>query len=242
MRVDTTISSRSSRSPRRRTGLRRTAASLASLALILSACGGSDDDTSAEPTDSAATAPAADGGESTSEGALQQTGPITIDGTPLPSYDPDTDDSAVGMPAPVVSGEDFDGTARSIGGATGSPTMVAFLAHWCPHCNDEIPELLALEDAGSLPADLEVIGVSTAVAPDRENYPPSDWFVEKGWPWPTMTDDDMLSAINAFGASSFPFIVLLDADGNVLARRGGQASAADTLAWIDEALGNGSLG
>jgi hypothetical protein len=31
--------------------------------------------------------------------------------------------------------------------------------------------------------------------------------------------------------------VILDTDGNVLARRGGQASAADTLEFINSALG-----
>jgi len=40
-----------------------------------------------------------------------------------------------------------------------------FLAHWCPHCNREIPELNAWRDSGEVPADLQVVAVTTAVEP-----------------------------------------------------------------------------
>ena len=135
-----------------------------------------------------------------------------------------------------MSGESFDGSAITIGGPTDNATMLVFLAHWCPHCNDEIPELLALEEAGSLPDDLDIIAVSTAVAEDRDNYPPSEWLDEKGWPWPAMADDEDLTAINAFGGTAFPFTTILDEEGEVLARRGGSAPADVILAFIEDAL------
>ena len=121
---------------------------------------------------------------------LQQNGPITVDGDPLDPFDSSLDDLAVGKVAPVVSGESFDGTPIAFGGPTENATLVVFLAHWCPHCNDEIPELLALDAAGELPDGLDVIGVSTAVDSTAPNYPPSDWVVEKGWEWPMMADDE----------------------------------------------------
>jgi thiol-disulfide isomerase/thioredoxin len=214
---------------------------------LVSACGSDPDVASTgspsdESVSSAATAEDASvSSESSADGdaarGLQQNGPITVDGDALVPFDSSLEDFAVGETAPVISGESFDGTPITIGGPTENPTLAVFLAHWCPHCNDEIPELLALEAAGDLPDGLDVIGVSTAVKPDEANYPPSEWVVDKGWLWPTLADDEELTAIKAYGGTSFPFTVVLDADGNVLARRAGASSAADTMAFLDAALG-----
>ncbi len=140
------------------------------------------------------------------------------------------------LASPVVTGEQFDGTPISIGGPADGPTLLVFLAHWCPHCNAEIPELIELEEAGEIPEELGVIGISTAVASDRPNYPPSEWIVEKGWPWPTMADNEQSDAFLDFGGSGFPFLVMLDADGTVLARQSGESTAEQIKLWIDAAL------
>jgi thiol-disulfide isomerase/thioredoxin len=142
------------------------------------------------------------------------------------------------MAAPVLDGESFDGTALTIGDPDESdgPTMVVFLAHWCPHCNAEIPELIELDERGDLPDDLAVVGVSTAVNPDGDNYPPSEWIAERGWPFPIMVDSPELTALNAYGGTGFPFTVLLDENGVVIARKSGSSSADQIQAWIDAAL------
>ncbi len=171
---------------------------------------------------------------------LQQTGPIASEGTPLPPYDMSMEDPTIGQPAPVISGESFDGTEIVIGAPTDNPTMLVFLAHWCPACNEEVPVLVELEEAGRLPDGLDVVGVSTAVAADRENFPPSEWIAEQGWPWPTMADSEELDAMNTFGGNAFPFIVVVDSDGTVLARRSGVATADETVAFLDAALANAS--
>jgi thiol-disulfide isomerase/thioredoxin len=165
---------------------------------------------------------------------------IEVTGEPLAAFDPSGDDPTVGTAAPAISGQGFDGTPLSIGGATDEATLAVFLAHWCPHCNDEIPELKELEANGEIPDDLSVIGISTAVAPDRDNYPPSQWTIDKGWPWPMLVDNEASEAFLTYGGSSFPFLVILDADGNVVARKSGQSSAADIKAWIDESLSSTS--
>jgi cytochrome c biogenesis protein CcmG/thiol:disulfide interchange protein DsbE len=162
---------------------------------------------------------------------------VEMVGEALPEYDRDAPvDAAVGMASPVVTGEEFDGSPITIGGASEGPSMLVFLAHWCPHCNAEIPELIELEDAGEIPEDLNVIGISTAVASDRPNYPPSEWIVEKGWPWPTMADDEQASAFIDFGGAGFPFLLILDTDGTVLARQSGESSSEQIEAWIDATL------
>ena len=230
--------------PRRSIG-RRALLGLAAAALVVSACGSDPDagatdaisdesvSSAAPPEDAAVSSEPVSNGE-TAQG-LQQNGPITVEGDPLAPFGP-PEDVSVGTAAPVVTGESFDGTPITIGGPTENPTLVVFLAHWCPHCNDEIPELIALDDAGDLPEGLDVVGVSTAVDPTGDNFPPSEWAVDKDWPWQMMADDEELSAIVAYGGTSFPFAVVLDAEGNVLARRAGSGSAAETLAFLEAAL------
>lgn len=167
----------------------------------------------------------------------QETGPVSYTGAPLPVYDIGFEDASLGMAAPVVNGQGFDGTPIVIGGPSDNPTLLVFLAHWCPHCNDEVPTLIGLQEAGSLPADLDVVGVSTAADSTRDNYPPSEWTQEVNWPWPMMADDDVLSAIAVFGGSSFPFAVMVGADGTVLGRKAGASDAAGLMAFIEGALG-----
>jgi cytochrome c biogenesis protein CcmG/thiol:disulfide interchange protein DsbE len=219
---------------------RRAALGLGGLALVLASCGGSDAvvSSSAENEPEASSTDASD--EAADAGELQQNGPITVTGDPLDPFDSSIDDLSVGVMAPLVEGESFDRSAITLGGPTELPTFIVFLAHWCPHCNDEVPVLIGLEEDGRMPEGLDVIGVSTAVAADRDNYPPSDWIVDMGWPWPTMADSEELGAINAMGGTSFPFAVVLDTDGTVLARRAGQATADDTVDFLEAALANAS--
>jgi thiol-disulfide isomerase/thioredoxin len=236
-------------SPRsNRSTLRRLLTAGVSLTLVASACGSDDTASDAvdeieavadEPIEAESTeeAPVDESSDEPAVEEILENRPVEVTGDALAVYDSTIPDDTIGTAAPVIAGQSFDGTAVTLGGASDNPTMIVFLAHWCPHCNDEIPELVSLNDAGSIPEGLDVIGVSTAVDPGASNYPPSEWIVEKEWPWATMADDEELSAIAAMGGSSFPFTVILDADGNVLARRGGSATADATLEFINAALG-----
>lgn len=238
-------------------------AGLAVAAVLVAACGSGDDTVSSDTVSSDAGSSDAESTEVAEESqaveepadatagdvveaevvevelaVIQQNGPIVVTGAALDPFDSTIEDLAVGTAAPVVDGESFDGTPITIGGPADNATFVVFLAHWCPHCNDEVPVLIELEEAGRIPEGLDVIGVSTAVAADRDNYPPSDWLDDRDWPWATIADDEELSAINAMGGTSFPFAVVLDVDGNVLARKAGQSSADDTVAFLEAALAN----
>ena len=197
-------------------------------------------DASAETADTDETDNTADtdnqGGDSADQGG--ETRSVTVTGDPLPPLESADDDPAVGTQAPVLDGENFDGDPVVIGDPeAGAPTMVVFLAHWCPHCNAEIPELIELNEQGRLPDELTVVGVSTAVAPDRDNYPPSEWIVEKGWPWEIMVDGDDFTALDAYGGTGFPFTVMLDENGVVLARKSGSGSADEIEQWVHGVLG-----
>jgi thiol-disulfide isomerase/thioredoxin len=161
----------------------------AAATLLLAACGGSDD---AADTDVAVAETAE--GESV---AIVETAPVTVTGEPLPEYGDPANDPAVGMMAPVLSGASFAGTPVTIGGPSDQLTFVVFLAHWCPACNAEIPELVDLAEAGDFPDGIDVVAVSTAAAEDRDNYPPSDWFAAEDWPFPVLADSPEVEALIA---------------------------------------------
>jgi hypothetical protein len=91
--------------------------------------------------------------------------------------------------------------------------------------------------SGDVPDGLQVIGVTTAVAPDRDHYPPSNWIRdEMKWDWPVLADSADNEALMAFGASGFPFVVILDTDGTVLSRWSGERGLEGLQESVDAAL------
>ena len=165
-----------------------------------------------------------------------QFGTVEVSGDALPQYLDTDPDPAVGMAAPVVTGEDFDGNPITLGGEQTNASLLVFLAHWCPHCNNEVPRILEVNSNGGIPSDLDVIGISTGANEGAPNWPPSEWVVDKGWLWPTMADDVQQSAFLANGGTSYPTMMILDADGNVVARTSGEMSVDDLTAWISDAM------
>ena len=161
--------------------------------------------------------------------------PVEAEGEMLLALEDPDNDPARGKIAPVVNGFGFDGAPLTIA-PTGKPMLVVFLAHWCPHCNAEIPRLIEWKDSGAMPADLGVVGVSTGARDDAPNWPPSQWVVDKAWPWPVMADNEDQNAAVAFGVSGYPGLILLNGDGKVLARRSGEAGIDELKAWAEEFL------
>lgn len=161
--------------------------------------------------------------DSSNGSSTSETQPVTVVGDPLPPFDTPENDTAIGSTPPTLEGFAFDGSPMSITpGSTGRATMVVFLAHWCPHCNAEIPVLIKWNESGGVPDNLDVIGVSTAVFEDRDNYPPSKWIDDKGFPWPVMADSNESDAAIAYGVTGFPTFTLIDANGKVLYRADGE--------------------
>ncbi len=142
------------------------------------------------------------------------------DGTALPALASDGPDPAVGTMAPTLVGSAFDGSPVAV--KPGRPTLVIFLAHWCPHCQREVPVLTQWQKSGGVPDGVDVIGVATGTDTSAPNYPPSQWLTNEQFPFPVMADSDTFAAATAFGLPSYPYFVVLDANGKVVLRTTGE--------------------
>jgi thiol-disulfide isomerase/thioredoxin len=156
-------------------------------------------------------------------------GTVSITGTPLARLEDPASDPAVGQVAPQAVGADFDGSEVRIE-PTGEPTVVVFVAHWCPSCQAEVPRIVALAAAGGTEG-VRLVAVATANDPLRPNYPASEWLDREGWPAPVLVDDEASSLAMAFGLSAYPFFAVLDGEGNVMFRVTGELDA-DSLALL----------
>lgn len=183
------------------------------------------------------------GGGSSSSDTTMATGageyqPVTVTGDALAPLGDTGVDAALGKKAPALSGKRFNGSEVSIApGTTGKPTMLVFLAHWCPHCNREVPRLVEWNDKGLVPDGLRVVGITTASRDDQANWPPSEWIQTMKWPFDVMADSQAGDAAAAYGVDGYPFMVILDAQGNVVKRTSGEHELSELTAMINEALG-----
>ena len=78
----------------------------------------------------------------------------------LPSLPDAGSDPDIGFTADTLTGRSFDGTPVSV--HPGAPTLVVVVAHWCAHCQREVPRLVEWNTDGDVPDGLTVIGVATA--------------------------------------------------------------------------------
>ncbi len=166
---------------------------------------------------------ASTGGSGTPSSSGSETRSVTVTGDALPAFPGPDADPAVGMAAPTLAGESFGGQPVTIDpGSTGNPTAIWFVAHWCPHCQTELPRIVSLSQQGALASGVDVYAVSTGVNASAPNYPPSAWLRSVGWPFPVMADSAEGATGKAYGLAGFPYLVLIDAEGNVVARHSGE--------------------
>jgi cytochrome c biogenesis protein CcmG, thiol:disulfide interchange protein DsbE len=187
------------------------------LGIVIALAGGTDDpDTTATATDD-----------------RPAFGPIVVEGAALPDFESTEDDPAIGQDVPLIEGTAPDGSPVTIDG-TGEPTVVAFLAHWCPHCQRELPLLVDLMDGGELDG-VRMVAVLTGTSADRPNFPPVAWLEREGWTGDILLDDESSAAAQAAGLTSYPYLLFLDGDGKVVARTAGEVGRDDIVALADEA-------
>lgn len=158
------------------------------------------------------------GGDKAVDTNLSQTQAISVKGT-LPNLESDSDDGG-GAASPIIEGKTFAGSPVTAPVA-GEPTMIAFVAHWCPHCQKEVPVITKWAGDGGLKG-VQLVAVATATDKTQPNYPPSAWLSREEWPGKVIADDAKSSAGTAFGVTGYPTLVFIDAEGKVRARMSGE--------------------
>jgi len=154
-----------------------------------------------------------------------------IDGSLPPMGGSNVDQTATGQEAPTVTGTDFDGEEVTITN-DGRPKAIVFLAHWCPHCQAEVPSVQRwLNDTGGVDG-VDMYSVTTAVDPRRVNYPPQRWLEDEGWTVPIIRDNAASSVLTAHGNGGFPFWVFTNSDGTVALRVAGEIPINDLEAIL----------
>lgn len=169
-------------------------------------------------------------------GIASQVGDVRLAGVPaLPRFDATLGDPAVGQLAPDFTATGFDGGEVSVQPGDGTAKVIGFFAHWCPHCQRELPRIAGWLGANQPPVGVEVIAVSTAVDPDGSNYPPSAWFEREGWPAAAVRDSATNEISEAYGLRGFPYTVVVDGAGRVLTRVSGELSDSAWESLLDTA-------
>ncbi|MEZ5256904.1 MAG: TlpA disulfide reductase family protein [Ilumatobacteraceae bacterium] len=199
------------------------------VALVVS---GGDDDTSVST-----------GGAS---GLLQQR-PITVEGEAL-APEPDSGvDAAIGATVPTVNGQTFNGVNVSVP-VKGTPTLIVVMAHWCPHCQKEIPMMAEWEKAGNFPDGIEVVGVSTGYKPDligtsslKVIEEPSQWLADEGFPFAVIADSEGAEAAGALGVTGYPTMMMVDADGKLAWRISGEVPMENLTSMIQGTLDSAAI-
>jgi thiol-disulfide isomerase/thioredoxin len=171
--------------------------------------------------------------QSSPKNASFETHAVTVEGTTLPAYSAtyagNTSDPAIGKTIPTLNGVSvLDGKPVTVA-PNGTPQAVVFVAHWCPHCQAEVPRLVALAKQGVFDG-VDVTAVATGTNPSADNYPPSTWLKSVGWPFAVMADSTTGTAAQAYGINAYPYFVLVDANGKVAGRATGEVTDADVKA------------
>lgn len=179
------------------------------------------------------------GGQATPAGTVVPSGKFTIgsvdiSGTKLPEKPAGAADPAVGQTIPTIEGETFDGTRMTIG-PTGEPTIIMVVAHWCPHCQREVPFIQSWLNTNGAPEGVRLVAIATSNDSARPNFPAGDWLVREKWTVPTMVDDRADDGAAALGVTGFPYFVVIDAQGKVVERTSGELTAAQWEALISAA-------
>jgi thiol-disulfide isomerase/thioredoxin len=198
--------------------------------------GGGDDASNARSTvPSGGTASGGNGSSAApSGGGPVVTAPVNVDGTALPGFEQTEGDPAVGKAVPELHGSNvLDGSPVDITN-DGKPKLIFVVAHWCPHCQREVPLIQDWLQKNGPPAGVELYAVSTAVQQSRGNFPPAKWLSDVHWSVPTIADSGDNTAATALGMTSIPYFVAVDGSGKVVQRAAGEQPISAIQDMIDK--------
>ena len=126
-----------------------------------------------------------------------------------------------GSPAPAIDGAALDGTGKlDLASFRGKPVVVNFWASWCGPCRSEAPQLVSF--AQSHPG-VQMLSVNSA---DLSHQAALDFARKARWTWPSVYDPAGTFQ-HAYGVGGLPATFVIDASGNLRARKLGGTTAQE---------------
>ncbi len=161
-------------------------------------------------------------------------GKVAVTGTGLAPKPESGADPAIGMTVPSIVGQQFNGQQLTIA-PNGKPQIIMVVAHWCSHCQAEVPRLQKWLNASGMPVDVDLVTVATANDPAKGNFPAADWLRREEWSVPTIVDDKDTQAGSALGVSGFPYFIVTNGQGKVIYRTSGEITEQQWNALLEAA-------
>ena len=151
----------------------------------------------------------------------------------LPRFNSEGPDQAIGMTLGVVEGLDaYTDKVALLDPSDGTKRVWMIWAHWCPFCQEELPELSGWYPGVEDQYSTELVTISTSISPERGN-PLEPYLEEQQFPFPVLVDPESALAIQT-GVSAFPFWIVTDGNGNVLLRATGRLHLDQVVSLFDQ--------
>lgn len=116
--------------------------------------------------------------------------------------------------APDFTVYDKDGNEFKLSDFAGKPVLINFWASWCTYCKAEMPDLDTVYGEYK---DKVMFLIVNATDGQRETVETGNQYIaDQGYAFPVYYDTDQ-SAVYAYGATSLPSTVFIDAEGYVYA-------------------------
>lgn len=136
-------------------------------------------------------------------------------------------------PAPEWSFTDTDGQTHSRESASGSPTVIFFMATWCSSCQKKTSDMKRVHDDYAQ-AGVDVFSVTVDSNEGDEDL--ERWKEDFSQNWPHGTDDQA-QLQQAFGVRSQSNVVILDGEGHKVEHWGYGAATYDEMSAVLDDLG-----
>ena len=107
-----------------------------------------------------------------------------------------------------------EGTAVKLSDLEGKPTILNFWASWCGPCKSEMPELEAAYKKYGDKINFAMVDLTDGKSETKEDA--SSYITSQGYTFPVYYDLDLAGAM-AYGVSSIPFTIFINAKGEMVA-------------------------
>lgn len=106
-----------------------------------------------------------------------------------------------------------EGKAVKLSDFEGRPTILNFWATWCDPCKNEMPTLEAAYRAYGEKINFVMVNLTDGTSDTVETA--SSYITEQGYTFPVYYDTELAGAY-AYGVSSIPLTLFIDANGNLV--------------------------